>query len=342
MKPVNTYGITRAYSRPISVAEQRREIRDQRQGHYDKVRAGLRDSLASRINVLPQPADFPSAFLYQTAMDVYSAGKKAIVNLAAALQTRVFRMDEKEFAFDSKFNMLIFDDKKPCPLGFLFGHKYPHPVYFQVLIDEGMAEIASTERFWFSEAPFPNLPPELADILPPQQFRDSTLSIIMGEHRFNFMLYHYCALLDTAFAFKNKGQIAEAILWHKIAILINPSFEHAYLAAGYLYATQGKLEKALEMYQQLLEVDPNLPEARENLAITYIGLGRHDEAFEQFALCLKLHPENTRVHFLKAKLILQLGKTAKAIDYCRRYFLDQKNIPDEAILAFLQSDTLIS
>jgi|GEM_PF-2855504 len=333
MKPVNRFGITRAYDRPMSAEQRRAEIRSQREAHYNMTKIDLRNLLAGRINSLPQPTDFPNAFLYQTAMEVYGAGKRAIANLAATLQTRVFREDGTEFSLNEKFSILIADvmrfSRKSIP-------------YLQFLVEEGMEEVADDGRYLFTENPFPHIPPAIINnILPPPLWRDSALSIIAGEKRYDYALYHYCALLNTAFAFKDKGNFEEAILWYKIAILINPSLEHAYFLAGHLYLTkQFELEKALEMYQQLLEVKPNSSEARENLAITYIGLDRHDEAFEQFDLCLKMHPENTRVHFLKALLMLELGRTAEAIDYCKKHFLERKDLPDEAILSFLQSDTL--
>jgi len=344
MKPTNRYGVqnTPSYARYAATSKATPTVNlTKKQVHFEKTRIHLRALLSSRINTMPQPADFNNLFLYQLAIDVFKAGKKAIAGLAVTLQTQVFNEHGVEFDQNYKFHMLLFDGS------ILHLEKnWQAPEYFQLLAQEGMGNVVSLSGYLSPEPQFPNLPPQLAQHAPYPLFTDRCLRLLseaLSKDLSPFLLYHYFAVMDTAFEYKNKEQFDEALLWFKIAILLNPSLPYAYFQAGHIYITkQLELEKALEMYQQLLEVDPNLSETRENLAITYIVLGRMDEAFEQFDLCLKMNPANSQVHFLKAKFMLQLGRTAEAIDYCKNHFLDKKDVPDEAILAFLQSDPLIS
>jgi tetratricopeptide (TPR) repeat protein len=93
------------------------------------------------------------------------------------------------------------------------------------------------------------------------------------------------------------------------------TFAYDYLAA--IYGMQGEYEKAKQAATQALEKNPGLDNARHNLAISYQKLGLMDEAIQTYEEYLKNNPKDLAVHMEVGQLYYDKQEFPKAENHWR-------------------------
>lgn len=128
------------------------------------------------------------------------------------------------------------------------------------------------------------------------------------------LIHNYLGL-----AYKNRGEIAEAVSSFSNAIKINPSFEHAYLNLADLYRQEKQWDKAEETVRQGLEKCSQVQELRmmlrniENRATICACMIVKNEG-ELLPGCL----ESVR-HWVDEIVIVDTGSTDRTVDIARSY-----------------------
>ena len=84
---------------------------------------------------------------------------------------------------------------------------------------------------------------------------------------------------------------------------------------GIQYALQGDNESALQYFRQALQLDPDFLPARRNLVVTLFSLRQYDEALAKGQVLLISHPDEFRIHYVVAAILLAQGDRNGAIEH---------------------------
>ena len=91
---------------------------------------------------------------------------------------------------------------------------------------------------------------------------------------------------------------------------------------------EGRDDRAIEFLQEILDKIPNAVNASENLASLYLTYGDYDLAATVVNDGLKYTPSDIPLISIKARLILEQGKTAEAVKYLSNYHPPIETYPD--------------
>lgn len=116
------------------------------------------------------------------------------------------------------------------------------------------------------------------------------------------------------------GWFREAIIWHSRSIEPLPPLAEIYAGLGALQAKRCNWKQAIVAYQQALQSDANHAEAHRSLAGIYAHLGQRNEeiAYRYRAVVLKPDWATPSNQLILGNALIQLDKTAEAIDCYRR------------------------
>ncbi len=114
-----------------------------------------------------------------------------------------------------------------------------------------------------------------------------------------------------------QGRMDEAAREYRKALELNPALAIAYNNLGVIYFKQGRIKEAAGEYKEALRLNPALSEAHENLGVAYKELGLMDEAAKEFKEVLRLNPESTRAHENLAKAYYDKGELDRAMEEYR-------------------------
>jgi len=92
-------------------------------------------------------------------------------------------------------------------------------------------------------------------------------------------------------AYKEQGNLEEAIASYNTAITINPGYAEAHNNLGAAYKEQGNLEEAIDAFQSALEINPEYAEAHNNLGAVFSEQSRYEEAIASYNAAITIKPQ---------------------------------------------------
>jgi TolB-like protein/tetratricopeptide (TPR) repeat protein len=111
----------------------------------------------------------------------------------------------------------------------------------------------------------------------------------------------------------------------KTAIEMNPRLFEAYYFYARLCFSMGRLEEAAQLYEQAESFKPEDCQASSLLAFTCRVMGQMERSqaaarrtLAKAEKLLELNPDNSRVFYLAATALLELGEREKSIEYARK------------------------
>jgi len=88
-----------------------------------------------------------------------------------------------------------------------------------------------------------------------------------------------------------RGYTADATLYYRTALDLDPGNESLWLNLGSVHLTRGELSAAEGSFRKVLDMDPNQAFAHYNLGAVHQAAGRYDDAVLSFARALVLDPD---------------------------------------------------
>lgn len=254
----------------------------------------IEKEFTARINRPPVMADFQNPFLFQIATDVYNAGKRAIAALGAVLQMKAYMSETQEATCYDKFN---------CLMDNTMGR---NPAHLEPLNTEGLITTHSFQlALHDGEYTYAHLPSYLQDLIP----KKLPLSINFSA----FNIQYYLFAMDKAHSLEKEKNMDEALLWFKIAILLNPDLYFSYLAAGFIYTQLRDFNKALGMYDRLVSLMPDEAITYYQRGVCYAELGELAKAEADFRKALELQPDLMEAKFNLIGMCIKQGKCDDAL-----------------------------
>ena len=158
---------------------------------------------------------------------------------------------------------------------------------------------------------------------------------------------NWLAHLSLGDAFREKGQINEAMRQYREALRIAPAVPGAHVNLGVALAQNGQFDEAIGQYREALREHPDDANAHYNLGNALGKQGQSQEAIRQYEEAIRVKPDHAEAH---ANLGLALAKSGQTDEAIRQYeealrlnpdladahnglgaALDQKGQIDEAI-----------
>lgn len=145
-------------------------------------------------------------------------------------------------------------------------------------------------------------------------------------------------LRESAIAFEQQGNVAEAEQAWRACIKTHASSPEAYAHLGLLEARQEHYKESIPLYRKALTLNPRIPGLRLNLALALFKAGDMKGAIPQFNLLLKTVPPNSpeasRYKILLGMAHYGLGQFAEASPYLESAAdADPRNLPIRLTLA---------
>jgi len=128
-------------------------------------------------------------------------------------------------------------------------------------------------------------------------------------------------------AFKDQGDLDQAIRCYHKAIELNPDLAEACNNLGNAYKLKAQLNNAFIYYQKACRLNPRYAQAYYNLGILYQETGRFKEALASYHNAVSLSPQFVEAHFNLGNTFRELGKLDDAI---RCYYRALEVNPDYA------------
>jgi tetratricopeptide (TPR) repeat protein len=139
------------------------------------------------------------------------------------------------------------------------------------------------------------------------------------------MAHHYNNLGAEALMADDIG-VAEDNL--RIAVALAPDFDKARNNLGVVLLRQGKAKEAIDLYEDTIEVDPENVPILTNLARAYQQSGRTADADRVFDKLESINQTNPFFFVYRGDLALGRGDTTTALDYMRRAYQADDNLPE--------------
>ena len=114
-------------------------------------------------------------------------------------------------------------------------------------------------------------------------------------HKAKLLFNHYnksltlCNLMGASAA--QTGQLDEAILAFKSAIIIKPDYAEAHYNMAKVLREQGSLEEAIKAYNKALSIKPDYAKAHNNIGNILKDQGKLEEAIEAYNKALSIEPD---------------------------------------------------
>ena len=125
-----------------------------------------------------------------------------------------------------------------------------------------------------------------------------------------------------ALALSLRGNQEEARAEFKTAISLNPKSYYSFLFYGRHCFSAGEYERAEDLLKRACELAPEEFQAMSDLCMVLERLGKQSEAlatkhrtYEIVQRHLKLEPDNVRARCIGAACLIEIGETAKALDW---------------------------
>jgi protein O-GlcNAc transferase len=126
------------------------------------------------------------------------------------------------------------------------------------------------------------------------------------------------SLLAEAFAFHQKGDLAEADRLYLSVLAAEPDNFDARHWLGLVRSRQGRVDEAIEWIGGALKLNPKMPEALSNYGNALRAAGRLDEALASYDRALAVRPDFLEGRFNRANALKDLGRIEEAlVDYDR-------------------------
>lgn len=94
---------------------------------------------------------------------------------------------------------------------------------------------------------------------------------------------NYDAWFHLSRALNDNGQVDDAIIAYKRAIMLNPKSCSSYRNLGNIYyAIKNSPQETIECYKKLVEYEPDNTEAKVCLAVSYLKVGNYKEGWKYF------------------------------------------------------------
>jgi tetratricopeptide (TPR) repeat protein len=113
-------------------------------------------------------------------------------------------------------------------------------------------------------------------------------------------------------AFALKGQVHNAIVEYRAAIVADARYAPAHLSLGRAEARRGFFDDALVALDQAVKADPEQARAWQNRGAVLLNLGRKDEAITSYRRAIALRPDLVEARYQLGEAYLALGQTAPA------------------------------
>jgi tetratricopeptide (TPR) repeat protein len=120
------------------------------------------------------------------------------------------------------------------------------------------------------------------------------------------------ALVQLALEAEDKGQLEEAIGFHKAVVEAQPTNVRSLNSIAGLYGTMGKFQEEVTWAKRATVADPKFAFAFINLGNGYAGLGEVNPAAKAFVAAIKINPKLAIGHYNLGVLHEQNGDVAGA------------------------------
>jgi tetratricopeptide (TPR) repeat protein len=114
---------------------------------------------------------------------------------------------------------------------------------------------------------------------------------------------NYVAANDLGFYYADQRAPELAKKYYRLAIQMNPKYQHAYNNLGCVLIDQGRLTEAKTNLEAALKLDPTLADAYSNLGTVCFRLGQQDEAIDRYREALRLRPNYALAHHNLANVL---------------------------------------
>ena len=116
--------------------------------------------------------------------------------------------------------------------------------------------------------------------------------------------------------FRNNNQFSEALAEFNKAIVLNKTFDSAYVEIGNIYSKAGKMDTAIINYNKALAVNPKYADALFGIAKIYRdAIKKYDSAIYFFDAAAKLDPTNKEIFYGLAWTYNATKEHERAIPY---------------------------
>jgi serine/threonine-protein kinase len=119
-------------------------------------------------------------------------------------------------------------------------------------------------------------------------------------------------------AFRDQGQVDQAIACFRQAIALDPRFAVGHHNLGVALADKGKVDEAVACYQRAIALDPRFALAHGALGLALADQGKVDQAIACFRKAIALDPKNARAHYNLGNALRDQGKVDQAIACFRK------------------------
>jgi len=124
---------------------------------------------------------------------------------------------------------------------------------------------------------------------------------------------NYIAHNNLGSAYRDRGEIDEAIKQYHLGIAAKPTYPKAHYNLGNALLAKGELETAAAEYQETIRLMPNDTLARNNLAAILMKQGKIDRAIEQYQEAIRSDPNIGLIHNNYGLALLRKGEVEAAI-----------------------------
>ena len=124
---------------------------------------------------------------------------------------------------------------------------------------------------------------------------------------------HTNAQYNLGVAFYNLKELKKAKIFFQKTIEIQPNFALAFFNLANIYTELKEYENAISNYQKAIEINPNLVGAHNNLGLVFRVLNDYPNAISCYEKVIKIKTNHSGAHHNLALALKELGKFDKAI-----------------------------
>lgn len=124
--------------------------------------------------------------------------------------------------------------------------------------------------------------------------------------------------LNLGNAFRDVGNVAEALACYGSALALKSDFPEVYLSRGNAYSVCSRMDEALLDYCRAIALKPDFVQAYFNRGNTFKLLGRLNEALEDYDRAITLKPDYAEAYHNRAYVLNCLGRPEEALVDCDR------------------------
>ncbi|MBI3461809.1 MAG: tetratricopeptide repeat protein [Planctomycetes bacterium] len=128
---------------------------------------------------------------------------------------------------------------------------------------------------------------------------------------------HASLWINLGGAYRNAGQLAQAVECQHRAIALNASIPEAHYNLSLAYQGLGQLDDAIAAARRATELRPGYAQAQLHLADVLCDAGRLHEAVAAYQAVLQLYPDWPEPHFRIAHAWYQLRQPARSVEHLR-------------------------